>query len=125
MNGWTPIDVTLANEQVIAASQTNAPISKPFSITAGGSRNMVVAIKASAVTAGAGITAKLQSGIRSTFFDSKTGAITTNGWIFIKLNVEVTADQTFLPLLDVGQVVLTTGAGSTATIDVVAILQEL
>lgn len=125
-NGWTPKDVTLSSGKVVSASQTNVAISTDFSITAGGSKNMVVAVKASSVTAGAGVTAKLQTGIKGTFSDSKTASITGNGYVFIRLNVQDTDDQDFLPLLDIGRVVLTTGgSGATATIDQVLVLQEL
>lgn len=126
MNAWIPRLVSLPQSPtVVGASATNTPISKAFTITAGGSTSMVVAIKASGVTAGAGITAKLRSAIgNNTPVDSKTVAITTDGIVYIKLNVSISADQTHLPLLSIGDVVLTTGAGSAATIDAVWVLQE-
>lgn len=125
-NGWTPKDVTLNPGQVVLASQTDSVISAPFSITASGSRNIVLAILASSVTAGGGITAELQTGIKGTWFDTKSASITSNGWVFIKLNVEVTTDQQYLPLLDTGRVVVTTGGGgATLTIQQVLLLQGL
>lgn len=125
MNAWIPRLVSLPTAPVIGASQTDVAVSNKFTITAGGSTSMVVAIKASGVTAGAGITAKLRSSIgNNTPVDSKTAAITTNGIVLIKLNINISADQTHLPLLSIGEVVLTTGAGSAATIDAVWVLQE-
>lgn len=125
MNGWAPENYKLGGLQPVGALVTNQAISKDFPITAGGSKNIVVAIKASGVTLAVAITAKLQSGVDGVFFDSKTASITTNGTVFIKLNVQTVADQTFLPLLCVGRVVITTGAGDAATIDTVNVLQEL
>lgn len=126
MNAWIPRLVSLPQSPtVVGASATNTPISKTFTITSGGSTSLVVAIKASSVTAGAGITAKLRTGIgNNTPVDSKTAAITADGIVLIKLNINIAADQTHLPLLSIGEVVLTTGAGSAATIDAVWVLQE-
>lgn len=126
MNAWIPRLVSLPlSPTVVGASTTNTPISKTFTITHGGSTNIVIAIKASSVTAGAGITAKLRTGIgANTPVDSKTVSITADGIAYIKLNVNISADQTHLPLLSIGEVVLTTGAGSAATIDAVWVLQE-
>jgi len=86
---------------------------------------MVLAIQASAVTVGAGITAKLRTRIgQQVAVDSKTVAITGNGIAYIKLNVNIAADQTHLPLLSIGELVVTTGAGSAVTIDAVWVIQE-
>jgi phage-related protein len=126
MNAWIPRLVSLPlAPTTVGASQTNVAVSKRFAITAGGSTNMVVAIKTSSVTAGAGITAKLRTSIGdNTAVDSKTASITADGIAYIKLNVNISANQTYLPLLSIGEVVLTTGAGSTATIEAVWVLQE-
>ena len=86
---------------------------------------MVLAIQASAVTVGAGITAKLRTRIgQQVAVDSKTVAITANGIAYIKLNVNISADQTHLPLLSIGELVVTTGAGSAVTIDAAWVIQE-
>lgn len=124
-NGWSSGDVTLSPSQVVGASVTNAPISRVYPITAGGAIHHVVCIDVTSVTLTTAITAKLQTAIGSVWQDSKTVSITANGRYFIKLNVEVSGDQTYLPLLNSGRVVLTTGSGDTATITAVNILQEL
>lgn len=121
MNGWAPKSVGIV--QAVTANQTNLAISREFPITASGSRNLVVAIKTSATTVAAAITAKLQTAVNGTYQDSKTVSVTGNGYFFIKLNVEVAGDQTYLPLLNSGKVVITTGAGDAVTIDSVDILQ--
>ena len=85
MNAWSPNTATLPNLQPIGASQTNVPISKKFPITAGGSKNLVVCISASA--ASGTVTAKLRTSIGSgTPVDAKTVSITAAGDYYIKLN---------------------------------------
>lgn len=123
MNGWSAKDVTLTASKVVGASQTNSPISvEGWPITAGGAtKGLVVKVVASAVTVAAAITAKLRTAIGSTYEDSKTVTISGNGAFYIK----ILNDATYMPLLNKGQVVLTTGAGDTATIDSVEVLQEL
>lgn len=125
MNAWIPRLISLPSVPVVGASATNTPISNTFTITAGGSASMVLAIQASAVTVGAGITAKLRTRIgQQVAVDSKTVAITANGIAYIKLNVNISADQTHLPLLSIGELVVTTGAGSAVTIDAAWVIQE-
>ncbi len=127
MSGWSAKDVTKAPGKTITGIVTNEPISvEGWPITAGGSQHMVIKIKAAAVTVVGSITAKLQTAIGADYVDSKTGVIAATGDIYIKLNSEVTADQTFLPLLNKGQVVITTtNAGDTLSITSVEVLQEL
>lgn len=119
MNAWVQQDVTLSPSQVVGASQTNTVISKPYRVTSWGAIRHAIAVKCSAVTVAAGITAKLQTSVDggTTWVDSKTVAVTTNGVVYIKLLSDTAGDQTYLPLLNSAQVVLTTGAGDTATID--------
>lgn len=119
MNAWVQQDVTVASSQVVGASTTNQPISKEYRVTSWGALRHVVAIKCSAVTVAAAITAKLQTSVDggTTWVDSKTVAVTTNGVFYIKLLSDLAGDQTYLPLLNTARVVLTTGAGDTATID--------
>lgn len=124
MNGWAPNNVEIAG--VVSGVVTNQPISRPFPITAGGSKNFVLKIKTSAATVVGTITAKLQTALGDDWVDSKTVVIAASGNVYIKLNVEVTADQTFLPLLAKGRVVLTTtNAGDSITLTSVETLQEL
>jgi hypothetical protein len=110
----------------VAGVQAGTVVTKPFAITAGGSRHMVIKIVASDVTVVGTITAKLQTAIGDDWVDSKTVAITEDGNFYIKLMVETAGDQTYLPLLDVGRVlIVNTNAGDTVTIDAVEVLQEL
>lgn len=125
MNAWIPRLISLPTAPVVGASATNIPISKTFTITAGGSISMVLAISVSAVTVGAGVTAKLRTSIGANApVDSKTVAITSSGITYLKLNVNISADQTHLPLLSIGELVVTTGAGSAVTVDAAWVIQE-
>ena len=126
-NGWAPKNVVKSGLAAIGASQTNLAISNDFGISAQGAcQGMVIAVAVSGVTVGAGITAKLQSGISGTFVDSKSVSITGNGTFYIKLLAANSSDaSTYLPLLTGGRVVVTTGAGSACTIDAVYVLQPL
>jgi hypothetical protein len=123
MNAWSPNSATLPNLVAVGASQTNVPVSKKFPITAGGSKNLVVCITTSA--ASGTVTAKLRTSIGSgTAVDSKTVSITGAGDFYIKLNSDLIADQTYLPLLSLGEVVVTTAAGASVTVTAVQTLQE-
>lgn len=124
MNGWAPNNVEIV--KTYSGVLTNEPISKEFPITAGGSKNMVIKVKASAVTAVGTLTLKLQSALGNDWVDAKTTTISSAGSVYIKLNVEVAGDQTFLPLLNKGRIVLTTtNAGDSLALTSVEILQEL
>lgn len=123
MNAWIPNTVTLQGLSAIGASQTNAPISKKFPITAGGSKNLVICISVSA--ASGTVTAKLRTSLGvGTAVDSKTVSITGAGDFYIKLNNDVSGDQAYLPLLSLGEVVVTTAAASSVTVTSVQTLQE-
>ncbi len=121
---YYPQECKVSNVTVVGASQTNAPISLGFAVSKAGSLNILIAIQCSAVTVGAGITAKLQSSVTGAdWMDGNTVSVSGNGWFYIRMNIEVSADQAKLPLGDLGRVVLTTGAGSSATIDAVYVVQ--
>lgn len=125
-NGWSADSLlSSANPVTVGASQTNSPLSKEYAVTASGALHHVVAIDVSAATVTTGITAKLQSAIGSTWQDAKTVAITTTGRVYIKLNIEVSGDQTYLPLLNKARVVVSTGSGDSVTVSAVWVLQEL
>lgn len=123
-NGYRPDNYNLPGLQPISSIVTNSPISKEFPITAGGSQHITVKITASGVTLAAGITAKLQTSVDGVWEDSKTAAITANGRYYIQLLAERTADQQYLPLLSLGRVVITTGAGDAITVSSVDVLQD-
>lgn len=124
-----PAESVLLNEssQIVGAAATNSPISREFPISFNGSLNILVGIKCESVTAGAGITAKLQSsilgGADADWLDGNSVSVTGNGWFYIRMNIQVSADQAKLPLADVGRLVLTTGAGSAATVSEAYICQ--
>jgi hypothetical protein len=125
-NAWSADDIySLAAPLAVGASATNAVVSREFPVTAAGALNMVVALDVSAVTVATGITAKLQSAIGSVWVDAKTASITTAGRVYIKLNIEVSGDQTHLPLLSKARLVISTGAGDAVTVDKVYVVQAL
>lgn len=124
-NAWVPNERALVPSATYGASLTNTPISKEFRITAGGARQLVAAIQCSGVTVTSGITAKLQtSAISGVWVDSKTAAIAGNGVVYIKLLADNSSDQTYLPLLSQGRIVLSTGSGDAVTITSVTVLVE-
>lgn len=126
MNGWSPKNVVKSGLSAVGASETDLPISNDFSISGQGAcQGMVIAVACSSVTVGAGISAKLQSGLSGVYMDAKSVSITGNGVFYIKLLAANSSDQTYLPLLAGGRVVLTTGAGSACTVDSVSVLQPL
>lgn len=123
MNAWIPNTVTLQGLSAIGASQTDAPISKKFPVTAGGSKNLVICITVSASSGT--VTAKLRTSLGTgTPVDSKTVSITGAANYYIKLNSDVTGDQGFLPLLSLGDVVVTTAVASSVTVTSVQTLME-
>lgn len=126
MNGWSAKDVALSNKAV-SGVVANEPITKEFPIYSGGALNGIIKLKVSGVTQVGTITPKLQTAIGSDWVDVKSGtAITANGIQYIRWNIEVAADQTVLPLLNSGRVVLTTtNAGDRVSIDSCDFLQEL
>jgi len=104
-------------QSVFGASLTNNPVGQPFRVSHAGSLNVLIGIECSGVTAGAGITAKLQSSLTgSDWLDGNSVSVTGNGWFYIRMNVQASGDQAKLPLGDVGRLVLTTGAGSAITV---------
>lgn len=124
-NGWSANDVALSGAMVVGASATDTPVSKEYGITAGGALNHVVKIVLSDVTVSTGITAKLQTAVGDDWEDSKTATVSADGSVYIKLQTAAADDQTFLPLLNKGRVVISTGSGDTATVDSVSVLQYL
>lgn len=123
-NGWNPKQVT--RPSVIAGVVTNQAVSEEYAISAGGALHHVVKLTVTGVTVVGAITAKLQTAIGGDWQDSKTVSITAAGAFYIKLNVEVAGDQTFLPLLGRGRLVITTtNAGDAVSIDAINILQAL
>jgi len=126
MNGWTASSYKLQSLGPVSGVVTNLAASTEFPITAGGSTSMVIKITSSNVTVVGSITAKLQSAIGADWVDAKTVTITASGASYIKLNVNIAADQTHLPLLNRGRIVLTTtNAGDQITVSDVRVVQAL
>jgi hypothetical protein len=122
-NVWHPNDNALSSSYVVAASQTDAPVTKPFTITAPGAKHLIVCLTASAVTGTVDV--KLQTSVGDTsWVDSKATTIAAAGRCYIKLAIEIAADQTYLPLLSRGRVVVTTGVGEDITISNVYVIQQ-
>lgn len=124
-NGWNATD-NYANVLSSTGIVTDLVISKPFPITANGAKNLVLKVGVTGVTQVGTMTIKLQSAIGDDWVDSKTTTFTADGKFYIKLNIEVAGDQTFLPLLNKGRVVVTTtNAGDIFTVASVQVLQCL
>jgi hypothetical protein len=71
------------------------------------------------------VTAKFRSSLGvGTPVDAKTVTITGAGDFYIKFNNDVNTDEPYLPLLSLGEVVVTTAAASSVTVTSVQTLQE-
>lgn len=115
--------------QTLGASTSGT--SAPFIIGYQGSLNIRIEVVVDSSTAGAGVSAALQhapfrDGNNADWATVKSVAVTSVGsrTVFtILCNVEVTADQGFMPLRPHGRVLLTTGAGSAAVISDIRVIQ--
>jgi hypothetical protein len=86
---------------------------------------MMIKVKFSGVTVSTAITAKLQTAIGSDWVDNKTASVAGNGAVYIKLLATDSSDWTYMPLLNRGRIVLTTGSGDAATVVSCEVLQPL
>lgn len=126
MSGWSGTEILQGSSQAISGVVTNQVISKEAFITAEGALHYVAKIVASGVTVVGTITAKLQTAIGGDWVDSKTATISGNGNFYIKLAVENSSDQTYLPLLNKARIVITTtNAGDAVTVSSIMVLQAL
>lgn len=128
MNAWVPNTVTLQGLGTVPVNQTDYVVSKKFGITAGGSKNIVIAVSFTASAAGT-YKVKLRTSLGTwATVDAKEVSSSIGGAgaavIYLKLNSDVSGDQAFLPLLSLGEVVMSTPAGGTAASVVVQSLQE-
>lgn len=116
-------NITKSSLAALGASLTDEAVSDTVKLwSEAGALALRVDIKASSVTAGAGITAKIQelkAGL--TWADVKSVAITTNGIVSIKINGYQSDDKALVPLADQIRVVVSTTAGSAVTIDAVVV----
>ena len=133
-NGHYADDILLGGSSlVVGASQTALPISKEFHVTAQGALNFRVDLVADTVTAGAGISWKLQtsSGVDKDgnrdwvdFGAPTTVSIAAAGSTSLAGNVQdTTNDEAYLPLRPLGRIVITTGAGSAVTVERLSLMQ--
>lgn len=126
---YTPEHVLKSLSPFTLGASLSAAASDSFRISHSGSLNILIGLKCSSVTAGAGITAKLQTsilgGADADWIDGNSVSITGNGWFYIRMNIQASGDQSKLPLGDVGQILLTTGAGSAVTVTELVVLQGL
>jgi hypothetical protein len=104
---------------------TNRPVTIEFPINERGALNGAIKLVVSDVTQVGTITPKFQTAVGDDWVDVKSGtAITAAGITYIKWNIEVAADQTLLPLLAKGRVVITTtNAGDALTVVSCQVLQ--
>lgn len=123
-NGYSPSDYAITG--AVSGIVTDQPISREFSISAGGSLNFVVKVAISGVNHVGTQTVKLQTAMNgSDWVDSKSATFTANGNVYIKLQTTASGDQTYLPLLCKGRIVLSQTNGSdAATIGNVYVLQD-
>ena len=125
-NGYNGTDNYALSGATASGVVTDQVVSKPFPITAGGSLNIVLKIVVAGVTHVGTQTLKLQTGLNDDWVDSKTATFTANGNTYIKLQTTAAGDQTYLPLLSSGRLVISqTNAGDAATVSSVQVLQAL
>ena len=126
-NGYSPEKVgTKQAGTTVGASETETVVSKTFGFTAGGSLNCRIDFDTDNTTVAVGITAKVQhSSDGTTFSDTKSVAVSGDGEFSITFNVQVAADQQYLPLKKQGRLVITTGVGDTVDITEIRLQQEL
>ena len=110
--------------KVLNENTENDPASLEFAITANGALTHVIDITIQDAVITTGITAKLQTKNGEVWQDSKAVAITGNGTFYIKLNSKNEEDQQYLPLLQVGRIVISTGEGDSGVIASVHSLQD-
>jgi hypothetical protein len=121
---WSAENYAQTPDAEVGASETNRVVSRNWAVSSDGALNCVIAIDCEDVTDTTEITAKLQTAIGDVWEDSKTVTITANDRYYIKLNIEVAGDQTYLPLLNECRLVVTTGTGDAVTVTGVYVLQS-
>ncbi len=128
MASRAPVSILLKETtQVIAGIVTNQVVSDEFNIYSAGSLNLVIRAAVSGVDVdNGGSTLKLQTAIGDAWEDSKTADVTVDGYVYIRLNVQDADDQTYLPLLSKGRVVITTeNADDNTTITALHVIQAI
>jgi hypothetical protein len=118
-NGWSAKNVALAGAAV-SGTQT-AVVTNEFPNSAGGALNGVIKLKVSGLTGT--VSAKLQTANGSDWIDVKTVSVSATD-TYIRWNIEVSADQALLPLLNKSRIQLIAATG-TAIVESCEVLQEL
>jgi hypothetical protein len=130
-NAYSPQDVLLSGTVpiVLGASVSNRVISKEIALTAGGSQNLRVDFSVSGVTVGGGITVKLQHKSIDAWSDlggaNASHAVTGNGEHSITQLMVRGTDQQNMPIKKQVRVLITTGAGSAVTVNIIKVSQPL
>ena len=114
--------------QAVTASQTDQAVSEEWTPTNLDCERIVIAVKAAdrSVTNAISWTLEMSPDGGITWVDAKASAVTisANGWSYMRLNPEVSADQAYLPLLPLLRVTVTSGASDSITITDVRVLQR-
>lgn len=124
-NGYSATDYALGN--AVAGITAGTAVSREFPISAGGSLNIAIKMVATGVAQTGTITMKFQTAIGDDWVDTgKTASITANGTTYFKMNVQAAGDQSAMPLLNKGRIlVITTNAADAITVSKVEVLQNL
>ena len=119
---WSSKDI--ATGVAISGVVTAQSVTLVAPVTAQGALNGVIKLTASSINVAGTITATVQTAIGSDWVLVKAVVIPSTAPVYVKWNIEVTADQTLLPLLGALRVVITTTSPSDAvTISKVELLQ--
>ena len=119
---WSSKDI--ATGVAISGVVTAQSVTLVAPVTAQGALNGVIKLTASSINVAGTITATVQTAIGSDWALVKAVVIPSTAPVYVKWNIEVTADQTLLPLLGALRVVITTTSPSDAvTISKVELLQ--
>lgn len=122
-----PVKNLLKSGAVIVGASVSAQVLGETGLTGEGARSLRVNLKASDVTVTTGITVRLQQLIAGTFSNlasaNSSVALTADGVYSIKMDIAKSADQVDMPLSKQLRVVITTGTGDAATIEVLDLLQ--
>lgn len=129
-NSYSPVDVRKVRPTIVVNGAASTVISNAIQLSAQGSKHLRVDVQVSGVTAGAGISAKLQMrSIDEAWADvagaNATVVISAAGTVSMTQAVERAADQPNMPLKKQIQVVLTTGVGSIITVEQVRVSQGM
>lgn len=126
---YSPKSILLRNTTTVVGNNVTGVVSEVFGIT--DPIHLRVDTRVSAlVLDSATSTLKFQvsSDNGATWVDTKTANVTSTGLYTIKFLAEAAADQTYLPLPNLGRFVITNGDGAgdltSATVDLILVFQK-